>query len=172
MRPALIRNRQVVDDIFVKLDDDSVLDEGTSIIVSYPRWQRDRKRLSERVGPLGVQVPSALPVAALGPEAATFSVIAIEVPAFTDGRVYTTARLLRHRFRYRGELRATGNVLRDQLQYLERCGFDAFEIDPRHDAESALSGFADFSVKYQPAADEMEPLFRRADRPWPRSRLR
>jgi uncharacterized protein (DUF934 family) len=168
MRPAFIRNRQRAHDDFVHLDDDSEIDRNVSVLVSYARWQREHETLRDRSGPLGIRIPSDLPATELGHDAGRFSVIAIELPAFTDGRVYTTARLLRHRYRYRGELRATGNVLRDQLQYLERCGFDAFELDGRHDPDNALSGFEDFSVKYQPAIDETEPLFRRVNRCFPK----
>ena len=82
-------------------------------------------------------------------------------PKFTDGRGYTTARLLRERYAYLGEIRAIGDVLRDQLQNLRRCGFDAFAVREGRDLEDALRGFADFSEHYQTAVTEPQPLFRR-----------
>ncbi|MDQ3033046.1 MAG: DUF934 domain-containing protein [Myxococcota bacterium] len=167
----LVRERAVVvGDPWVHLGDEDALPDGGDVIVPYARWQREREALSAREGRLGVRVPSDTRAAELGEHAASFAVIAIELPKYTDGRGYTIARLLRDRYGYRGEVRAVGNVLRDQLQLLERCGFDAFEIDPSKDAGRVLSGFSDFSVKYQPAADETQPLWRRHARPWPADR--
>ena len=93
--------------------------------------------------------------------------VEVNFPSFTDGRGYSIARLLRERFGYRGELRAVGNVLRDQIFYLARCGFDAFEVDASKNAEDAIAGLDDFSVRYQTAADEQRPMWRRHARGWP-----
>ncbi len=91
------------------------------------------------------------------------SVARVEVnfPSFTDGRGYSIARLLRERHGYRGELRAVGDVLRDQIFYLSRCGFDAFLLREDQDAEQALTAFNDFSEAYQASVERPEPLFRR-----------
>ena len=91
-----------------------------------------------------------------------FPVIAVSFPKFTDGRGYSIARLLRERFGYRGELRAIGDVLRDQLFYMKRCGFNAFSLPANRDVGSALAGLSDFDESYQAAADQPLPLFRRA----------
>ncbi len=88
------------------------------------------------------------------------SVIAVEFPQFTDGRGYSIARLLRERYGYAGELRAVGEVLRDNLFYLSRCGFDAFALSDPSGAE-ALEGLADFSEGYQASVERPQPLFRR-----------
>jgi len=88
-----------------------------------------------------------------------FAAIAIEFPRFTDGRAYTTARLLRERYGYRGEIRAVGEVLRDQLLFMRRCGFDAFEIAEATDAESLSAALAEISVVYQPAVDGRRPAY-------------
>lgn len=85
--------------------------------------------------------------------------IALDFPKFVDGRSYSNARLLR-RYGYRGELRAIGNVLRDQLYFMQRCGFDSFELCTDRDPEDALAAFREFSVRYQPAADGAPHLFR------------
>ena len=90
-----------------------------------------------------------------------FQVIALNFPKFTDGRHYSSARLLRERYGYKGEIRAIGDVLRDQLFYMRRCGFDAFAIRADRDPEDALQSLKDFSVRYQAAVDERLPLFRR-----------
>jgi len=78
-----------------------------------------------------------------------------------DGRGYSIARLLRERYGWRGELRAIGDVLRDQLFYLTRCGFDAFELRAGQDAQAALTALADFSEAYQSSVERPQPLFRR-----------
>ena len=87
--------------------------------------------------------------------------VEVNFPSFTDGRGYSTARLLRERFGYRGELRAVGDVQRDQLFNLARCGFDAFLLRKDEDAADALAALEDFSEAYQASVERPLPLFRR-----------
>jgi uncharacterized protein (DUF934 family) len=87
--------------------------------------------------------------------------IAVNFPQFADGRGYSIARLLRERYQWRGELRAIGDVLRDQLFYLSSCGFDAFELRAGQDPRAALAAFNDFSDAYQSSVERPQPLFRR-----------
>lgn len=87
--------------------------------------------------------------------------IAVAFPKFNDGRGLSLAVLLRRRLGYRGELRAVGDVARDQLYYMARCGLDAFALRPDQDVDDALAAFGDFSDVYQEAADGLSPLFRR-----------
>ena len=87
--------------------------------------------------------------------------MALNFPIFRDGRAYSTARLLRDRYGFKGELRATGDVLRDQIFFMRRVGFDAFEVRGDRSIEDALKAFDDFKVTYQPSADESQPLWRR-----------
>ena len=94
-------------------------------------------------------------------ELADLRVIAIRIPSFTDGRAYSTARLLRERYGYRGELRAIGNVLQDQLWELSQCGFDAFALADGQDPVAALAALKEFSDHYQATAAQPQPLFRR-----------
>ncbi len=90
-----------------------------------------------------------------------FSLIAVVFPKFTDGRGYSIARLLRDRYDYRGRLRAVGDVLRDQLFYMLRCGFDSFALKHEEQIEGALSAYHDFSEAYQTSVDRRVPLFAR-----------
>lgn len=99
--------------------------------------------------------------AELAAELASAPLIAIDFPVFTDGRGYSTARLLRERYGYQGEIRAVGDVLIDQLFYLSRCGFDAFSLREDQIVEDALRALKTFSRSYQPGVDSTEPLFRR-----------
>ncbi|NOX81483.1 MAG: DUF934 domain-containing protein [Alphaproteobacteria bacterium] len=95
----------------------------------------------------------------------SFRIIILNFPTFKDGRAYSQARLLRERFGYTGEIRARGDVLRDQALFMVRCGFDAFEFADE-DAAAATAALAEFSFAYQPAADRAEPVWRRRlDRP-------
>jgi uncharacterized protein (DUF934 family) len=87
--------------------------------------------------------------------------IEVNFPSLADGRGYSIARLLRERYGYGGELRAVGDVQRDQLYYLARCGFDAFLLRKDEDADDALAAFDDFSETYQASVERPQPLFRR-----------
>jgi uncharacterized protein (DUF934 family) len=88
-------------------------------------------------------------------------VIGVNFPKFTDGRSYSSARLLRERYAYRGEIRALGDVQQDQLFFMRRCGIDAYALRADKDIEKALAGLAVFSDTYQAAVDQPQPLFRR-----------
>ena len=94
-----------------------------------------------------------------------FALIAVDFPKFTDGRGYSIAYNLRTRFGYKGQLRAIGDVLRDQLFYMQRVGFNAFAVRADKNIDDALKGLTDFSEKYQTSWDEKTPLFRRVHRP-------
>jgi uncharacterized protein (DUF934 family) len=89
------------------------------------------------------------------------TVIAVEFPQFTDGRGYSIGRLLRERYGYKGELRAVGEVLRDTLFYLTRCGFDSFALAKGVNLEAVLESLSDFSEGYQASVERPQPLFRR-----------
>lgn len=152
---------RVVDDPFRAMDDDDVIAPGGDVIVSLARWRREREALLDREGRAAVRVPGSSDDAdALLAELDGAAFIAIEIPKFSDGRAYSLARLLR-RAGYRGELRALGDVLRDQLAYLSRCGFTTFELARGRDVADALAAFSDFSVGYQPAEDHDVPIWRR-----------
>ena len=112
-----------------------------------------RRACSQRGTPLGIRLHSDQPPELIAADLPHFAVVALEFPKFRDGRAYSYARLLRERYGFKGELRAVGEVLLEQLFFMLRTGFDAFEIesaDPLKDYRTAL---ADFSVWYQPAAD-------------------
>src|SRR5450830_1354997 len=133
-------------------------------------------RLSEEQTPDAVEVPAGktivpLQVWLLQREAliqrddiARFSLLAVNFPKFSDGRGYSIAFNLRSRFGFTGELRAIGDVLRDQLFYMQRVGFNAFAVRADKNIHDAIKGLTDFSEKYQTSWDEKNPLFRRAER--------
>jgi len=95
------------------------------------------------------------------PQLLRLDLIAVDFPSFRDGRGYSIATLLRTRYGWNGQLRAIGDVLRDQLNYMRRCGFDAFAVRPDKDIHDAIKSFNHYSVRYQGAVDNPLPLFRR-----------
>ncbi len=159
----IIKNRQISEDQWQHLAADadvSQLPTG-NIIVPLALWQAHRELLLQRQGQLGIRLNGDNEVAEIATDLPRFSVIALQFPAFRDGRAYSMARMLRQHYGYAGELRAIGNVLRDQVGYMARIGFDAFEIDPKQDVEDALQAFDEISVKYQASSDEPLPIYRR-----------
>ncbi len=158
--PSVIKHRQIVEDRWQAVADDAELPAG-AVIVSLARWQRERTALQERGEPVGVRLPNTADVADLADDLTALALVALEFPKFADGRAYSQARLLRERYGYQGEIRATGEVLRDQLFFMARSGFDGFELSAERRLEDALEAFNDFSESYQPAADQPLPLYRR-----------
>ena len=149
----LIKQRLVTDDRWTLVREASALSDlpdGVPVIVPLELWMERRAALIAR-GDVGVW---------LAPDVARLPVFAVDFPQFTDGRGYSHARLLRDRYGYAGELRAIGDVQRDQLYYLSQCGFDAFAIRDDRDAEDALASLDDFSDGYQ-LSQQRTPWFRR-----------
>jgi uncharacterized protein (DUF934 family) len=156
----IIRDRAIVDDDYVHVTDAIEQPADAKIIVPLNDYVLRREALLARHPALGVQVPNdKLPTDI--PDLGRLALIAIEFPRFTDGRGYSVGRMLRERHAFRGELRAVGWVLRDQLSYLTRCGFTSFELKPGKPLESALEAFGEFTVTYQAAVDDPRPLYRR-----------
>jgi uncharacterized protein (DUF934 family) len=151
-------------DTWTHLTDDQALPAQGPVTVSWARWLRDRAALSGRPD-LGVLLSPEVAPEDVAPDAEHFALIAVDFPKFTDGRGYTTARMLRDRFGYTGPLRAVGDVLPDQLAFMQRCGFDSFALKSGKNVETALRLLAGFSVKYQPAADQDQPLWKARLRP-------
>lgn len=165
----IIKNKTIMDDDWIVLRlNETDTPEGVAvppgkIIVPLKVWQAQRATLQSRAD-LGVWLNSDERAEDLQHDVAKFSVIAVNFPRFADGRGYSIAYHLRARFSYRGELRAIGDVLRDQMFYMMRVGFDAFEPRPDKDINGALKGLSDFSLTYQASVDEKLPLFRRVQR--------
>jgi uncharacterized protein (DUF934 family) len=164
---ALIKNRQLVPDTWQLLD--AAADgagpplPAADVIVAASTWHEVRESLFERRGRVGVWLAGSDEPDVIAPDFQRLQLIAVRFAAFTDGRGYSIGRLLRERFGWRGELRAIGDVQRDQLYYLRRCGFDAFALREGEDVDAALRAFDDFSEAYQAAVDRPLPLFRRRD---------
>ena len=151
---ALIKDRKLIDDQFVYITDGDQIPENGPIIVSLTQWQDHFDALISRGDPVGVHLKSDQHPEAIADSLEHLDVIALEFPSFRDGRAYSYARLIRERYGYHGELRAFGDVLLEQLHYMERVGFNAFDFtsdDPQRDFKIASE---DFSVWYQPSGDD------------------
>ena len=162
---VIIRQRRVEPDSWLLLkpaaDASIAIPPAGDVIVPLAAWREQRAALLARTGRLGVWLESTDDPAQIAGDLQHFALIAVNFPQFTDGRGYSIARLLRERYRWQGELRAVGDVLRDQLFYLSRCGFDAFALRAGEDAQAALAAFDDFSEGYQTSVERPQPLFRR-----------
>lgn len=165
---ALIKDRKLAADHWLLLDKGAdgalpAIPEAGDLIVPLALWHAAREALLARQGRLGVWLASDEEPADIAGDLAHFQVVAVRFPSFTDGRGYSIARLLRERHGWRGELRAIGDIQRDQVFYLTRCGFDALALREGEDVEAVLAAFDDFSERYQRSVDQPYPLFRRRE---------
>jgi uncharacterized protein (DUF934 family) len=149
----LVKGGNIVNDAYLHMADDPELPGDGAILISAARFLEDPQGLLRRPGRLGVIWPNNRDVDDLLPWLDRLAVVALVFPTFRDGRAYTQARLLRERHGYRGELRATGQVLRDQFVFMLRAGFDAFEVQKQSDAEAFAATVKRYSVFYQPTGD-------------------
>ena len=151
MPRRLLRDRQIVVDDWLYVAE-AAADPTAPLIVTFDQWQMESDTWIERDSPLGVVLSAAHKVEQLAPHLSRFALIAAEFPGPSEGRGYTQARLLRERWNFKGELRATGYVHRDQLFFMARCGFNSFEL-PDASIEDAHAAFSTFSAAYQPSND-------------------
>jgi uncharacterized protein (DUF934 family) len=147
----LVKGGKIAGDPFAHVADGAELPQGC-VLVSAARFLEDPEALLKR-GKVGVIWLNSRDVDDLVPYLDRLAAVALVFPTFRDGRAYSQARLLRERFLYRGELRATGQVLRDQFVFMLRAGFDAFEVKKLADAEVFAQTTSRYSVFYQPTGD-------------------
>lgn len=161
MAKLIKQGQWINDDPWQIIEDEQDIQDFS--IISLTRWQADKDSLQALAssGKLGLWLDSHESPDLLNDECHLFTVIAVNFPVFTDGRGYSTARLLRQRHFYKGELRAIGDVLLDQLYLLKRVGFDAFAMREDQNMERVLQSFKPFSNAYQSDVHETRPLFRR-----------
>ena len=144
----LLKNNSLVPDIWIHAGADDQLPEAGDVVVPFARLVKEWDVLSRRPGKLGVLLGNADRAEALGMFLPRLSVVVLPFPTFNDGRAYSIARQIRD-FGYRGELRAVGNVLPDQLQLMQQVGFDAFDIGERFPLETWQKASRLMSLAYQ-----------------------
>jgi uncharacterized protein (DUF934 family) len=153
----LLKDGQIVADAWTALPEGAA-PEG-DVIVSLEQWQAGRETLRAHNGRLGLRLKSDQSPAELAVDLDRFDLVALEFPRFGDGRAYSYARLLRERHGFTGELRAVGNVLRDQLFFMVRCGFDSFEVADDKAVAGWQEAMNEISVLYQPTGDGRQTAF-------------
>jgi uncharacterized protein (DUF934 family) len=149
----LIKGGRIVADDFARVADDAPVPERVPIIVPAARFLADAEAFLAREAPAGVIWPNDRRVAELAPYLDRLALVGLVFPIFRDGRAFSQARLIRERYGFRGELRATGQVLRDQFLFMLRAGFDAFEVTKDADAAAFAQAARRYSVFYQPTGD-------------------
>ena len=149
----LVKRGRVIEDPYVRVLDDAPIPESVPVIVPAVRLLADAADLARREALTGVLWPNDRRIAQLAPHLDRLALVALVFPHFKDGRAYSQARQLRERYRFRGELRAIGHILRDQFLFLDRAGFDSFEVKKDADAEAFAEVIRRFSVFYQPTGD-------------------
>jgi len=167
MPERIIKRQEIVEDSWQVLrlaageSAEAVALPARPVLLPLAVWLARRDEVLRRYPQIGVWLDSDEGPEGLAGDCALFAVIGINFPKFTDGRGYSSARLLRERYHYTGEIRAIGDVLHDQLFLMRRCGIDAYAVRSDKDIEQALAGLRAFSETYQAAADQPLPLFRR-----------
>jgi uncharacterized protein (DUF934 family) len=157
----LVKQGRITTDPFVHVLDGAELPDDGAILIAAARFLEDPEAVLKRAGKVGVIWPNSRDLDDLVPYLDRLAAVALVFPSFRDGRAYSQARLLRERHGYDGELRATGQVLRDQFVFMLRAGFDAFEVKKDADAEAFAETVKRYSVFYQPTGDGRVAAFNR-----------
>ena len=144
----ILKDREIIEDNFRHITDEEII-EGDNISISLARWQQEKDQLQQHDGKLGVRLGSTDSIEAIAGDLSDISLIELNFPAFTDGRLFSTAKLLRQRYGYQGEIRAVGHFMVDQIFYLSKIGVNAFQLSNEAQLPLALTLLDDFSVSYQ-----------------------
>ncbi len=158
----VIKDNAVIEDdwqLIKEIEDNAPLPEGL-VILPFDYWKAHADELRDKNPKQGIWIDGDTETEVIVEDLPRLDLIALDFPAFKDGRSYSHARLLKQRYNFEGELRAVGDVLRDQLFYMLRCGFDSFQVREDKDAKAALAGFRDFTIRYQAAADDAVPIYK------------
>jgi len=160
---TLLKNNEVTENTWRAVSDkDEISGEFSgedSVIISLEHWTEEKENFAGRNGALGLHLESHEKPEAIADDVDQFDLISLDFPALPDGRAFSYARLLRERYGFKGELRAVGKVIQDQLFFMKRCGFDSFELSDGEDVEKSIAALSAFSVAYQPAADDIKPAY-------------
>lgn len=157
----LVKGNEIVSDDFITLGDDDAIPANGNVLIPAVRFLADASTILARGGKVGVIWPNSMDIEELAPYLSKLAAVALVFPTFRDGRAYSQSRILRERYAFKGEVRATGQVLRDQFVFMLRAGFDAFLVKKESDAEAFANVARRYSVFYQPAADGRPTAFRR-----------
>ena len=155
----MIRDGRIVDDEWILLEKDDLTELRPHTIVSLANWTANREKFAKGTQ-VGLWLDSDEDPQLIANDVAALPLIALNFPIFTDGRAYSTANLLRRVYAFEGELRAIGDVRRDQMEQMQRCGFNSFHLAKDQDPATVLAALKAFSYSYQSSIDRPNPLFR------------
>jgi uncharacterized protein (DUF934 family) len=162
MQGALIVDRQlVIENPWRHIAAEEEVPETGSVSVDLARWLIEKSQLIARQAPVAVRLAASDDASLLQDDLDDIPMVVLDMVSYVDGRCYTHAYWLRERYAYSGDIRVIGEVYRDQLNFLDRVGVSQFELAADQDAQDALNGFDEFSVLYQPSADEGRNIFSR-----------
>ncbi len=154
----LIKDGRIVEDDWVQVPDGEPVPADRPAIITFERWQAERDSFAGRNAALGVRVKSGTLAPAIAPDLERFALIAVEFPKFRDGRGFSTARELRERYGYQGEIRAVGHIIPDQYQFMMRTGFTSAEAPEGANPESWARALTEITIAFQPSLDDAQPL--------------
>ena len=154
----LLKDGAVAENSWQAVADDAETVPDGPVILGLARWRRDRAALSARNTPLGIRLKSAELAGEIAGDLDRFALVALEFPVFRDGRAFSTARELRERYGFTGEIRALGHVLPDQYAFLVRTGFTSVEVADTANLASWRHALSEISVAYQTVLDGDTPL--------------
>ena len=143
----------LLSDSFTRFADEDTLPASGDVLVSLDRFEADKEALFARDGALGVWLKSSESPASIAADLDQIGLVALDFPVFSDGRSYSSARLLRERYGYKGEVRAIGDVLCEQLSFMLRSGFGSFEMQSPDALDELNTVVREVRVVYQPTAD-------------------
>jgi len=147
----LIKETSLASDPWYHASDDTPLLPDVPATISLARWRAERENIIRSGMDIGLRLASHEAAEDIAPDLTHFGIIILNFPAFTDGRAYSQARLIRDRFNFTGEIRATGDVLYDQLKMMQRCGFNAFDIKKKTDVDGFINALKEIDLFYQGA---------------------
>jgi uncharacterized protein (DUF934 family) len=158
--PSIIKDRAIAESEFMVVDLQSASVEGSNTLLPLSYYLEHRDQLKGR-NDIGVWLEAGDEIEDIAEFANDLPVVALNFPAFADGRAYSSANILKRTMQYQGEIRAIGDVRRDQLSQMVHCGFNAFEVADGQDANKCLEALDAFTENYQATVANPEPLFRR-----------
>jgi uncharacterized protein (DUF934 family) len=149
--PIVINSHQVIDDEWVVLTNESSSFDSTSkVIVSLDQLKNEFEQLKSKSLALAVMLSETDSVDDILPFLNDLQMVVLRFKVFSDGRAFSQSKLLRDRHGYQGQIRAVGDVIRDQLSFMQRCGFSQFQLAETEDVDQAIHAFSDISNTYQP----------------------
>lgn len=155
----LLKSGQIVADTWLNIVDDQDVPTNGDVVVSLERWLSESDDLRSRDGKIGLRLKNDQSPAQVVDDLDAFDIFVLDFPKYTDGRAYSSARLLRDRYGFPGEVRASGDVLIDQYGMMQRCGFNAYEVRDDEDVQAWQEAERRISSHYQPAADGISVIW-------------